>query len=166
MALDEATLAEMKRLHQACELTLAEIGVRFGMAATTVSKVARLNGWPSRSELIGRAPPSFRRVSARAKARLVRRIYDTIGTMLKQMEADMESGKLQANDFERAGKSVAAMLAGLHKATATEPDGDDKQKPNAAEPAAAADEAERLHREIIERFERIQQRRKAEAGSD
>jgi hypothetical protein len=166
MVLDEATLAEIKRLHQANELTLDEIGARHGIAATKVSKLARVNGWPSRSQLLGRAPRSFRRASARTQARLVRRLYDTISVMLLQMEADMRSGTLKAPDFERIGKSVAAMVGSLSKATATEPDGDEKQKPNAAAPAAAPDEAERLHREIIARFERIQSRRNAEAGSE
>jgi len=165
MALDKAALAEIKRLHQANELTLAEIGARFGLAATTVSKLARVHGWPSRSQLQGRAPPSFRPATGRTQAKLVRRLFDTISAMLEQMEAGMKSGKLTAQDFERAGKSVAAMIGGLSKATATEPDGDEKQTPN-TEPAAAADEAERLHREIIERFERIQRRRDAEAGSE
>jgi hypothetical protein len=162
--LDEATLAEIKRLHQANELTLAVIGARYGMAATSVSKLARVHGWPSRSELIGRAPQSFRRVSARTHARLVRRLYDTISMMLEQMEAAMKSGKLTAQDFERTGKSAAAMISSVSKATAAEPDGVEKKKPN-ARPAASADDAERLHREIIERLERIQRRRNAEAGS-
>jgi hypothetical protein len=160
--LDEATLAEIKVLHQANELTLAEIGVRYGMAATAVSKLARVHGWPSRSEMMGRAPPSFRPATARTQARLVRRLFDTISMMLEQMEADMKSGKLGAQNFERPGKSVAAMISSLSEATATEPNGDEKKKPNAAAPAA---EAERIQREIIERFERIQRRRDAEAGS-
>jgi hypothetical protein len=165
-ALDEAALAEIKRLHQANELTLDEIGARFGIAATMVSKLARVHGWPSRTQLLGRRARSFRRVTARKRARLVRRLYDTISMMLEQMEADMKSGKLQAQDFERIGKSMAAMIGSLGKAAATEPDGDEKQKADSAEPAAAADEAERLHREIIARFERVQQRRNAEAGSE
>jgi hypothetical protein len=168
MALDEAALAEMKRLHQANELTLTEIGVRFGLSASMVSKVARQNGWPSRTELKGRSPRTLQWVTERARTRLVRRLYETIGMMLEQMEADMKGGNLKAQDFERVGKSVAAMIGGLSKATATEPDGDQKKKsPKSAEPAEspAADEAERLHREIIERFERVQKRRNAEAGS-
>ena len=165
MVFTEADLAEIKRLHQANELTLDEIGERFGIAATTVSKLARLHGWRSRSELLGRSPRSFRPVTARRQARLVRRFYDTISMMLEQMEADMRSGTLKAQDFERVGKSMAAMIGGLGKATATEPDGDETQKPISAEPDAAAD-VERIQREIIERFERIQNRRSAEAGSE
>jgi len=164
MALSEAAL-EIKCLHQANELTLAEIGALFAISASTVAKLARANGWPSRSELIGRAPRSFRLVTAQAKARLIRRLYDTISMMLEQMEADMRSGKLKAQDVERAGKSMAAMIGSLTKATATEPDGDAKQKPETTEPAAAADEVARLQREIIERFASIQRRRDAEAGS-
>jgi hypothetical protein len=168
MVLSEAALAEIKCLHQANELTLAEIGVRFGLSASTVSNLARRHGWPSRTEVIGRARPSFRGVTARAKAKLVRRFYDTISMMLEQMETDMRSGKLKAQDVERAGKAMAAMAAmigSLGKAAATEPDGDKKQKPESTEAAAAADEVERLQREIIARFESIQRRRDAEAGS-
>ncbi len=164
MVLDAAALAEIKRLHQANELTLADIGARFGIAATSVSKLARTHGWTSRSELIGRAPRSFSPVTAHAYARLVRRVYDTVGMMLGKMEADMRSGKFHTPDFERTAKSVAAMLGSLAKAKTTVPDGDEKQKPDPAEPAAAADEAERLHREIIERLECIKRRRDAEAG--
>ncbi len=165
MALSQAAVAEIKCLHQACELTLAEIGARYGIAATTVSKLARIHGWPSRSQLMGRASPSFRPMTARSQARLVRRFYDTIGSMLARTEKNMAEGNLSGEDFERIGKSVAAMIAGLSKVMATVANGDEKQRPEGAEPAAAADEAERLHREIIERFERIQTRRNAEAGS-
>ena len=34
----------------------------------------------------------------------MRRLYDTISMMLEQMEADMKSGKLTAQDFERDGQ--------------------------------------------------------------
>lgn len=166
MELDEAALGEIKRLHQANELTLDEIGARYGMAATAVSKLARVHGWPSRTQLLGRRARSFRRVTARKRARLVRRLYDTISMMLERMEAEMKSGKLQAQDFERIGKSMAAMIGSLGKAAATEPQGDEKQTCNTAELVPASDEAERLHREIIERFERIRERRKTEAGSE
>ncbi len=105
-------------------------------------------------------------MTAQAKAKLIRRLYDTISMMLEQMEADMRSGQLKAQDVERGGKSMAAMIGSLTKAAATEPDGDAKQKPETTEPAAAvADEVARLQREIIERFESIQRRRDAEAGS-
>ena len=166
MRFDAATLAEIKRLHQALELTLAEIGARYGIAATAVSKLARREGWPSRSELTGRSPRKLQPVAAQSRTRLICRLYNTITMMLELMEAEMKSGSLKAPDFERIGKSVAAMLGGLSKATATEPDGDETQKPTAAGSAVAADEAERLHREIVERFARIQQRRNAEAGSE
>jgi hypothetical protein len=165
MALDEAALAEIKRLHQACELTLDEIGERFGIAGATVSKLARVHGWTPRCELLGRKSPSFRPVGARKRARLLRRLYDTMSMMLEQMEADMKSGNLKAQDLERVGRSMAAMIASVSKATATEPDGDKKQTTSTAKPAPVS-EVERIHREIIERFERIQRRRNAEAGSE
>jgi hypothetical protein len=61
------------------------------------------------------------------------------------------------------------MIGGMNKVAAADTDADTKQKPKSAEPAAAApddaSEAERISREIIERFERIQRRREAEGGS-
>ena len=62
---------------------------------------------------------------------------------------------------------VLEATGGLEKA-AMVPDAEEKRQPKPAGPGAGAPaggEAERLHREIIERFERIQRRRDAEAGS-
>lgn len=165
MAFSEADLAEMKRLHQANVLTLDEIAEQFGIAATTVSKIARTHGWPSRSELKGRAARSFRRVSAQAEARLLRQLYDTTLRMLAQMEAEMAGGNLGTQDIERAAKAVAAMVGSVGKVTMAGPDGDTTQTPDADESRDSAANVERLKREIIERFESIQRRRNAEGGS-
>ena len=56
------------------------------------------------------------------------------------------------------------MIGGMEKVAATgaHADKERKPKPAAATPTTLG-EAERLHREIIERFERIQRRRNAEA---
>jgi hypothetical protein len=166
MALDERAVAEIKILHQACELTLAEIGARCGISATAVSHLARKEGWTPRSQLLGHAARSFRPATLQMRARLVRRFYDVMNKKLDQMEKAMAADKLSAEEFEREGKTTAAMFGSVAKAVA-ESDGEKRQKPKASEPApvSASDEAERLHREIIERFERIQKRRNAEAGS-
>jgi len=168
MALDKAALAEIKRLYHGNELTLAQIGDRYGITATAVSRIARSRGWLMRSELRGYAPRHSVPTTPKACALLVHRLCDVIVKKLDQMEADMAAGKLSSEDYERDTKSVAQMIASVGKAVMTGTDADKERKPKSAEPdvpAAAADEAERLHREIIERFERIQRRRDAEAGS-
>jgi hypothetical protein len=170
MALDEAALAEVKRLHQENELTLVEIGVRNGVSASTISRWARVHEWPSRTELLGWAPRSFSPVTALTRARLVRRFYDAMSKRLEQMVEDMAEGRLSAEEFENGGKAVAAMFGSVAKAAA-DLDGEKKHKAKAVAPApvsagpSVSDDVERLHREIVERFERIQRRRNAEAGS-
>jgi hypothetical protein len=58
----------------------------------------------------------------------------------------------------------------MQKAIAAGPNAQQNAKkepqPQPAEPGATVDEIERLQREIVERFERIQRRRNAEAGSE
>jgi hypothetical protein len=83
----------------------------------------------------------------------------------------MTSGELGSADYERDAKAVGSMLGGLVKVTATVPDADEERQAKSASSAASAapatgsGEAERLHRDIIERFGRIQRRREAERGS-
>ena len=83
----------------------------------------------------------------------------------------MTSGELSSADYERDAKAVGSMVGGLQKVAATVKDADEERQPKSASsatsaaPATGSGEAERLHREIIERFERIQRRRDAERGS-
>jgi hypothetical protein len=167
MALDKAALAEMKRLYHGNELTVAEIGVRFGISPSAVSRQARVRGWVMRSELRGFAP---RRNSVpttgKALELVVHQICSVISTKLEQMEAQMSNGELNSEDFERDAKSIGQMVGGVFKAKTTGSDGDTKKTPDASEPVPAPDELERLQREIIARFEHIQARRDAEAGSE
>jgi hypothetical protein len=165
MALSEAALAEIKCLHQANELTLAEIGTRYRMTASAISRLARSRGWLMRSELLGYAPRLKLPTTPRARQLVVHRIYEAITKKLKQMEAEMERGTLTSEDFARDAKSVMSMLANADKTTTTGAHADEEQQPKSAEPATD-DAVERLQREIIERFERIQRRRDAEAGSE
>jgi hypothetical protein len=163
MPFDDVTMAEIKCLYEADEITVAEIAVRYGRSSAGISRLARTNGWVMRSELRGYAPRNSVPSTPKARELLVARICDVIGTKLKQMEAQMQTGELGSEDFERDAKSVALMVGSVDKATG--PDGDQKKKPKAAETAApTADDAERLHREIIERFERIHARRNAQSG--
>jgi hypothetical protein len=165
MALDKAALAEIKRLYQGDEVTVAEIGAQHGISASAVSRIARRYGWLMRTVRRGYALRHSVPSTPKALELVVHQLCEAIITKLKQMEAQMQGGSLSSEDFERDAKSVGQMVGSVFKAKTTVPDGNETQKPNAAEPAAASDDAERLHREIIERFERIQERRDAEAGS-
>ena len=168
MALDKSALAEIKRLYQGDEVTLAEIGAQHGISASAVSRIARRYGWLMRTVRRGYAPRHSVPSTPKAMDLVVHQLCDAIITKLKQMEAQMQSGSLSSEDFERDAKSVGQMVGSVFKAKTTVPDGDEKQKAKSAESVVecASDDAERLHREIIERFERIQQRRNAEAGSE
>jgi len=118
------------------------------------------------------------RLSSKARATLARKLCDAITRKLEQMEKGMRSGELGSADFERDAKAVAAMIGGMEKVAATVADADEARQPKSASagtrdeagcsPGAGpgCGEAERLHREIIERFERIQRRRNAERGSE
>lgn len=170
MALDDAALAEIERFYRAGDLTLVEIGRRFDRSATGISALARSHGWPMRWEVMGRAPKASGLSGPRARARLARRLCDTITKKLEQMEKGMKRGELNSADYERDAKAVASMIGGMEKVAATVTDADEERQPKSASTGTSegsgAGEAERLHREIIERFERIQRRRNAEAGSE
>ena len=71
----------------------------------------------------------------------------------------MESGELSSSDFERDAKSVGSMISGMEKVAAGSSDGDKEPKPNAAEHTVA--KVERIRREIVQRFERLQRSRNA-----
>jgi hypothetical protein len=167
MALDDAALAEIERLYREGKVTLAEIGRRFNRAPTGISRLARAHGWPMRWDVMGYAPRMQRLSTPKARALLAHKLCEAITTKLEQMEKGMKSGELGSADFERDAKAVTSMIGGMEKVTATVPDADEERKPKSADAgtAASSGEAERLHREIIERFERIQRRRNAEAGS-
>jgi hypothetical protein len=166
MALDDATLAEIERLYREGKLTLIEIGRRFNRSATGISKLARSHGWPTRWEVMGRAPRLSGLSTPKARAKLADRLCNAITKKLEQMEKGMKSGELGSADFERDTKAVASMIGGMEKVAATVTDADEERQPKSASASAGAGEAERLHREIIERFGRIQRRRSASAGSE
>ena len=168
MARDDAALAEIERLYRAGELTRVEIGCRFDRSAAAISKLARSRGWPMRWEVMGRAPKVSGLSAPKARAKLANRLCNAITKKLEQMETGMKSGELGSADFERDAKAVASMIGGMQKVAATVADAEQERQPKSASASAGANtgEAERLHREIIERFERIQRRRNAAAGSE
>ena len=164
MALTPEAEAEVARLYLANELTLEEIGARYAMSAPAVCKLANRRGWPKRSELAGAARRQ-RVVISRALEQVMMRMCGAMNAKLEQMEKGMQAGELGSEEFERDSKAIAALAAVTQKALATGPDAKKERQPKSTEPAAPADEVERLQREIIERFERIQRRRELEAGS-
>lgn len=164
MAFDAATIARMKVDYEESDLTVVQIGAKYGCSTAYVCKLAKLHGWKPRSLRIGRAPAKPKSWRPRARTGIARRLCKVINKKLDQMETDMQSGELSSADLERDAKSVASMIGGMEKVVSG-PDEDKERTPRAAAAAGAVNDVERIHREIIERFERIQRRREAERGS-
>ena len=158
---DAATLAAIEIDHDAGELTLEAIGKKYGCSGANICKLAKLHGWKRRRPPDAAVPPPPRRTPRNPRTVMRRRMCKVINGKLKEMEQGMQSGELSADDLERGAKVVTSML-GLHKLGAPE---EDKVRDAQSTNAGAKDDVERLQREIIERFERIQRRREAERGS-
>ncbi len=163
--LDKAAEEEIKLLYLDSDETLAQSGARYGVTASAISQLGRRRGWPMRYDRNDVRLPGAG-VLEHVRAHVAQRLGAALVVKLKKMEADMRAGKLSSQDFERDAKSVAAMMIGFDKTTARHEDTSKTSKPAAAGDPEPADEAERLHREILERFERIQRRRLAEGGSE
>jgi DNA-binding MarR family transcriptional regulator len=172
MALSEQTIALIKAEVEGSDIPLAKIGEKYGVSATYISRLSRTNDWVTRSQRRGHRSRTPVALSTAGRSLIAQRLRGIINKKLDQMEKEMDSGKLDATDLERNAKSVTTMITGLDKVT-TGADGEGKQRARRekaveAEPnsdAADLSEVERLQREIIERFERIQRRRDAEGGS-
>lgn len=166
MALSEATIALIRIDYEESDLTVAQIGLKHGRSPSYICRLAREGGWLMRSERLGRRQRSGASLTLQAREAIAQRLSRVINKKLDQMEKGMESGSLSPEDVERGAKTVGSMIEGLDKVVARQdrPDEDKQRKPRAAD-AAAVNEVERLQREIIERFERIQRRREAERGS-
>ena len=158
---DAATLAAIEIDHDAGELTLDAIGKKYGCSGAYICKLAKLHGWKRRRPPDGAVPPR-RRTRRNPRTVMRRRMCKVINGKLKEMEQGMKTGDMSAADVERNTKVVTSMLGGLHKLGAPE---EDKVGDAPSTNAGAKDDVERLQREIIERFERIQRRREAERGS-
>ena len=165
MAFDAATKAAIRIDYEESDLTLVAIGLKYGCSPSYVSRLAREGGWLMRSERLGRTPRSHPPWSLQARETIAQRLSRVINKKLDQMEKGMESGSLSPEDVERGAKTVGSMIGGFDKVLARSdgPD-EDKQRTSPAAAPGSIDEVERLQREIIERFERIQRRREAERG--
>jgi hypothetical protein len=163
--LDKAAEEEIKVLYLDSDETLAQIGARYGVTAPAISQLARRRGWPMRYDRNDVRLPGAD-VLQHVRAHVAQRMGAALVVKLRKMEAAMRSGKLSSQDFERDAKSVAAMMIGFDKTTAGHEDNNKTAKSAGAGEPEPLDEAERLHREILERFDRIQRRRDAEGGSE
>jgi hypothetical protein len=162
MALDAATEAVIRLEYETSALTLDQIGAKQGRTGAWVCKLAKLRGWKRRAERNGRAPPRAR-PPRNKRAALANRMCKVINAKLKRMEMGMKTGELSSADLERDAKMLGSLIGGMEKVEAV-PEGEKVHNRNAAK-VGANDDVERLQREIIERFERIQRRREAERGS-
>ena len=166
MALDEATIALVKYDYEETDLTIVAIGKKHGCSPSYICRLARNRGWLLRSIRLGRTLRTPMVVSEAARALIAQRLCSLISKKLDQMEKDMETGTLGSSDLERDTKSVGAMMTGMDKVLAPA-NADKKHKAKeaaAAEADPAIEDVERLQREIVERFERIERRREAERG--
>jgi hypothetical protein len=94
--------------------------------------------------------------------------YGAMGQHFQQMAAELAKGELSLDDFERRAKSVRSIQGGMdsvEKVAAAGTHADQQPMLQLPAPDDTA-ETERLSREIMERFERIQQRRAAEGAAD
>lgn len=160
-ALDEATIALIKVDYEESSLTVAAIGKKYGVSASYICRLARERGWLMRTVRLGRRPRVATPLSGAGRALIAHRLCGVINKKIDQMENDMDSGELSSADLERDAKTIASMIGGMEKVTT----GPGEDKVSKLDDAQDSDEVERLQREIIERFERIQSRREAERGS-
>jgi hypothetical protein len=157
--------AEARVLFETTNQTQAEIAKAVGRSVSTISRWAALENWQRPGEK-NKPPrePNFSR--KRADLAIAKRMHKIIMRNLDEMEQGMENGTLAPADAERKSKATAVMIGGYGKVTET-PNAEKKRKrgKSAAE-LGAVDDIERLQREIIERFERIERRRDAARGSE
>lgn len=164
-ALSEATIALIKIDYEESSLTVEAIGIKNGVSPSYVCRLARTRGWLMRSMRMGRKARVDAPLTNAGRAYIAHRLSSVINRKIDQMEQDMQSGALSPADLERDAKTVASMIGGMEKVAAAT-DGETNNKSHrAAAGGANLDDVERLQREIVERFERIQKRRETEGRS-
>jgi hypothetical protein len=95
------TLAETRRLYEAAELTLAEIGGRVGLHPATVRRFARRDGW--------------RRPAAAAERRaLIGRIRRKVERQIAEAERAI-GADAAGPDAERAARTLASLVRTLRE---------------------------------------------------
>lgn len=166
--IDAATLAEIKQHYCANKLTVAEIGLRYGRSPSGISQLARRKGWPPRLVHHGESPAKRLALLRQARDGMLLRYYGTMSRHFEQMEADLARGGLSPDEVERRAKSMRSMhgaVENVEKVSAAGAHADQDPQPSLPAPDDTA-EAERIRREIMERFERIQRRWDAEGAAD
>jgi uncharacterized protein YjcR len=165
MAFDAATRALIKIDYEDGDLTVEKIGEKYGCSASLVSKMAREGGWLMRSERRGFRPRAGSVTSRTAREAIAQRLARFINRKLDYLEIGMQNGTVTPDEAERGTKQVAAMIGGFGKVVGR-PERPDEDKRKSASHADSVDDVERLQREIIERFARLERRREAARGSE
>ncbi|MCZ7595252.1 MAG: hypothetical protein M5U16_10305 [Hyphomicrobium sp.] len=164
--LDEPTIALIRVDYEESDLTLKAMEAKYDVSASFICRLARERGWLMRSERMGRRPRAGVALSQMAREAIAQRIARFVNSKLDYLEKGMQDGTITPEDTERGTKAVATIIGGFEKVAARPEHADeDKRTMAQSKDVDAIDEVERLQREIIERFERIQRRRQAEGGS-
>jgi hypothetical protein len=144
--------------------TQAEIAKAVGRSVTTICRWIARESWlrPGTEDKPPREPNFSRK---RADLAIAKRMHKVIMRNLDEMEQGIESGKLTPADAERKSKALASMIGGYGRVKEA-PDAAKASKRGKTVKAGSIDDRERLQREIIERFARIERRREAARGSE
>jgi hypothetical protein len=175
MAIDQATLSELRRLWLETAEAPSAIASRFGLAHQTVVLAARRHGWGARPLIeavaprsrrgAGRTPPSkckdpgSRRTVPKppgARRDFVARLYGAIDMKLKTIEERMMSDEPSSPaDTERDVRALGTLIRNIEKLHEFD-DQLSRGRPgqSATGPATAAD-AERCRHELAQRIERL-----------
>lgn len=176
MAIDQATLAELRRLWLETDEKPSAIGARFGLVHQSVVLAARRGGWGPRPSLDAVAPPSRQRASrkpaGKAKGKqfarravpkpqggrrdFVARLYGAIDMKLKAIEERMMSEEPSTPaDTERDVRALGTLIRNIEKLHEFD-DQLSRGRPGqgAGAPTTPAD-AERRRHELAQRIERL-----------
>lgn len=178
MAIDQATLAELRRLWLETYEKPSAIAARFGLAHQTVVLAARRGGWGPRPLIeavaprsrngAGRTPASKRKDKDPGRRRpvpkppgggrdLVARLYGAVDMKLKAIEERMMSDEPSTPaDTERDVRALGTLIRNIEKLHEFD-DQLTRGRPGqggASGPTTAAD-AERRRHELAQRIERL-----------
>jgi hypothetical protein len=100
-AASPATLQEARRLYETSELPQAEIGRRLGLSPSSLSRMAKRDGW--------RRP-----AAAQERAALVRRVRAKVDREIEAVEKAL-GGEGAADAAERAARTLASLVKTLRE---------------------------------------------------
>jgi hypothetical protein len=176
MAIDQATLSELRRLWLETAEAPSAIASRFGLAHQTVVLAARRHGWGARPLIeavaprsrrgAGRTPPSkckdpgSRRTVPKppgARRDFFARLYGAIDMKLKTIEERMMSDEPSSPaDTERDVRALGTLIRNIEKLHEFD-DQLSRGRPGqgGATGPTTADDAERRRHELAQRIERL-----------